>query len=74
MNTRTLDHCAVRLANSAFLVGREDDEGNGLGSDGPKLWNAEAGRRSKGTIPRMLDNRSRCHRSPLYRRTVGTTR
>ena len=32
---------AQGIANSPFLVGREDDEGNGLGTDGPKLWNAQ---------------------------------
>ncbi len=32
---------AQGIANSPFLVGREDDEGNGLGNDGPKLWNAQ---------------------------------
>src|SRR6185295_15205062 len=29
------------VANSPFLVGGKDDEGNALGTDGPKLWDAQ---------------------------------
>ena len=32
---------AQGMTNLPFLVGREDHKGNGFGTDGPKLWNAQ---------------------------------